>query len=94
MDRKFIYVIRDTGKDRIKIGRSKNPEARLKTLQTANSDQLVLQMKTERIHSAKFEKWLHAQFSKNRRRGEWFVGVTSDDVSSKLMGCLLWDWDN
>lgn len=93
-DKKFIYVIYDTGRDRIKIGRSSNPEARLKTLQTSNSDELILQMKKERIHSKKFETWLHRQFAQNRKRGEWFEGVTAEEVSSKLMGCLLWDWND
>lgn len=93
MDKKFIYVIEEVETGRIKIGRSKNPESRMRQLKTGNPNTLRIAMKKERAYSAKFETWLHQQFSKNRTGGEWFEGVTPDEVSSRLMGCLLWDWD-
>lgn len=93
MDKKFVYVIEEVETGRIKIGRSKNPESRMRQLKTGNPNTLRIAMKKERAYSAKFETWLHQQFSKNRTGGEWFEGVTPDEVSSRLMGCLLWDWD-
>ncbi len=91
-DKKIIYVIEEVETGRIKIGRSKNPRSRLKQLQTGNSNTLRLAMERERIHSSKFEGWLHREFFANRTGGEWFDNVTPQQVSSRLMGCLLWDW--
>lgn len=93
MDKKYIYVIEDLDSGRIKIGRSKDPSSRLKQIQTGNPNTLKLGMVKERAYSSKFESWLHREFSANRLNGEWFSGITSADVSRRLMGCLLWDWD-
>ena len=93
LDKKFIYVIEEVETGKVKIGRSKDPEARLNQLKTGNSNTLRIAMQKERAYSKKFEGWLHTQFSQHRINGEWFEGITPSEISSRLMGCLLWDWD-
>jgi T5orf172 domain len=73
----YVYFIKAGIKDsvRIKIGSSKDPQARLKSLQTGNPDQLKLigtiKCKSS-AHALHIEKLAHAKFYKQRRKGEWF----------------------
>jgi hypothetical protein len=65
----FTYLMEDTRNGLIKIGKSKNPERREKTLQSeAPSVEMRIAVPTE----SDFESELHRDFSHLRRRGEWF----------------------
>lgn len=65
----FTYLMEDTRNGLIKIGKSKNPERREKTLQSeAPSVELRIAVPTE----SDFESELHGDFDHLRRRGEWF----------------------
>ena len=76
----FVYFIKEkeeaSGKETlIKIGKADDLERRLKTLQTGNSNQLILigafRCKTEE-EAFILEKKFHVLFKKNHHRGEWF----------------------
>ena len=74
----FVYFIKAFGGQamlRIKIGSSKNPEARLRDLQVGSPVKLVL-IGTVRCksndHAKRIERFAHNIFYKQRRRGEWF----------------------
>lgn len=65
-----LYIIQSDVTGMIKIGRSKNPEKRLKQLQTGNPNRLKL------IATFKGEGWkeklIHEDLKRWRRKGEWF----------------------
>lgn len=64
----MVYFITD--KKNIKIGYSKNPNKRIKQLNTGNAKKLMLigYMNGDKNK----EKELHCQFSQDRSNGEWF----------------------
>ena len=65
----FTYLMEDTRNGMIKIGKSRNPERREKTLQSeAPSVEMRIAVPTE----SDFENDLHVEFDHLRRRGEWF----------------------
>ena len=80
----FTYLMEDTRNGLIKIGKSKNPERREKTLQSeAPSVELRIAVPTEN----NFEQELHNLFDHLRRRGEWFELTSADtkDVIERLL---------
>jgi hypothetical protein len=64
----YVYFIR--AGDRIKIGFSRTPNVRLKTLQTANGDRLELLKVIPGSYD--LESSLQAQFRQFRTIGDWF----------------------
>ena len=75
--RDYIYIISNE-QGYIKVGVSKNPERRVKQLQTGNEHKLTLLFKEEfdctRSHLLKIEKDLHKQLRQMSTKcvGEWF----------------------
>lgn len=74
----FVYFIQAFGEReliRIKIGRSKDPEARLAALQVGSAVKLKMlgsvKCRSE-DHAKRVENLAHNLFHKQRRRGEWF----------------------
>lgn len=65
----YIYFIIDE-RDRVKIGKSNDPEMRVKDLQVGNADKLSI-LYTIRTTS-KLESILHTEHSEEKIRGEWF----------------------
>ena len=63
----FTYIVRC--EQFLKIGRTKNPEARLLTMQTNNPFALQLMW----CWPEDVEKELHDYFAAHRVRGEWFA---------------------
>jgi len=65
-----IYFIELLGSEVIKIGFSRDPESRLRQMQTSNPHELRML----KVISGGYEKEaeIHEKFSKNRVRGEWF----------------------
>ena len=65
-----LYIIQSDVTGMIKIGRSSNPQKRLKQLQTGNPNCLKL------IASFKGEGWkeklIHEELKRWRKKGEWF----------------------
>lgn len=74
----YVYFVLGFDGERatVKIGRSKNPEARLRALQTGSPKKLRLIGKVRcgsEEHSKQVEKAAHRAYAKRRRRGEWFT---------------------
>lgn len=71
----FTYLMEDTRNGLIKIGKSKNPERREKTLQ---SEAPTVELRIAVPTASDFEYELHSNFAHLRRRGEWFELSGSD----------------
>jgi len=67
-----IYVIYNESTERFKIGFSKNPLKRLKSLQTGNDNVLKLYYEREVKHHSKVETSLKRHFAPYQTSGEWF----------------------
>jgi hypothetical protein len=77
-DGHMIYFIQDSATQAIKIGLAKKPRKRLSTLQTGNSQTLVIVGTIP--GTAKDEALLHVKFAEHRLRGEWFKGEIIEGV--------------
>jgi len=80
-----VYVMIDKNTGYYKIGRSKNPNQREKTLQ---SEKPTIEMLFNRDARVKDEKKLHDMFDKKRVRGEWF------DLKGSDLGLIKEYFDN
>ena len=82
----YLYIMQSSGNGHLKIGRAKDPKARVAQLQTGNSEEIKL--------IASYEGWgwreldLHTLLAPYRLKGEWFSlqGIDSlpDDVYGEL----------
>ena len=74
----FVYFVQAFGERdliRIKIGRSRNPESRMRQLQVGSAVKLKMLGTVkcrDESHAQSIEKFAHSIFHKQRRRGEWF----------------------
>lgn len=73
----FLYLMRNQRNGYVKIGFSKNPAYREKTLQSEEPEVSMI-FKVEASFGC--EGWLHARFAEKRLRGEWFA-LSEGDVS-------------
>jgi hypothetical protein len=73
----FVYLMEDLRNKSFKIGKSKTPGKRERTLQS-EIPQIVMRFSIpiDDVH----EKQLHEHFSEKRKRGEWFE-LSNDDVA-------------
>ena len=65
----FVYFVQCD--DRIKIGIARDPQRRLRTLQTGNAGEL--QLLAVVVGDMGLEGAIHAKFESSRIQGEWFV---------------------
>jgi predicted GIY-YIG superfamily endonuclease len=68
----FVYAIREEDTGNIKLGISKDPNARLKQLQTGNSSKLTLVGVKQAVNRFKDERAIHQRNEAIRIHGEWF----------------------
>lgn len=73
----FVYLIKAGHKktDPVKIGFSKDPESRLKALQTGNPEKLQFLYKikcNDESHARRLEQTLHEMLGTQNIRNEWF----------------------
>ena len=74
----LIYAIRNTRTRSVKLGYSAEPARRVKGLQTATEDELVLEAY---VHGQKkLEEAFHKALEHERVRGEWFNGSGTETV--------------
>ena len=81
-----LYIMQSSGNGHLKIGRAKDPKARVSQLQTGNSEEIKL--------LASYEGWgwresdIHARLTDYRLKGEWFslrcIDSLPDDVYEAL----------
>lgn len=66
----IVYFIREVDSEFVKVGKSVNPEERLKALQIGTPHKLEL---VHTVNSVKYdENWFHGHLSKFHIRGEWY----------------------
>ena len=70
----YVYAIRETETGRVKLGISRDPEARLRQLQTGNSQELELVAFRKAENRFDDEHALHSDARAYHLRGEWFDG--------------------
>ena len=70
----YVYAIRETETGRVKLGISRDPEARLRQLQTGNSQELELVAFRKAENRFDDEHALHSDARDYHLRGEWFDG--------------------
>ncbi|MBB1074171.1 GIY-YIG nuclease family protein [Rhodoferax sp. 4810] len=78
----YVYAIRERETGHVKLGISRNPQQRLRQLQTGNSSTLELVAYRKAENRFADERALHADADVYRLRGEWF-----DDRALKLFNC-------
>jgi hypothetical protein len=66
-----VYLIQDEVTRMVKIGRAKDPNHRLRGLQTGHGHRLVL--REVLVGDSKEETFVHRYFATYRRLGEWFA---------------------
>ncbi|PKR77830.1 hypothetical protein CEY16_07835 [Halalkalibacillus sediminis] len=68
----YVYFIKESGMNRIKIGKAIDPEQRIKELSTgsAHNYEIVHLIKSENPY--KTENLFHKYFNEKRCKGEWF----------------------
>jgi hypothetical protein len=72
----FVYLVEDLRNKTFKIGRSKTPKKRERTLQSEMPQMMMrFSIPADEAH----EKQLHEHFQSKRLRGEWFM-LTNDDL--------------
>lgn len=69
VDKKYVYLIHSRSNGYFKIGRSKDPLKRERTLQAEEPDISLLKVWEK---DGVFEKFLHKKYEHLRVRGEWF----------------------
>jgi len=84
----YVYVIQQQGGDwHVKIGKAKDVENRLKSLQTSSPYDLKIMVKicaTDETHALNMEKGLHERLKKHKVRGEWFSKSVINIIPSVL----------
>lgn len=68
----YVYLIKSEASGYCKIGVSKNPNKRIKQLQTGNSDKIYLVDKYKSEIYKKIENVFHTTYSHLKVNGEWF----------------------
>jgi len=70
-DIRYLYVMQC--KEYVKFGISKNPNSRIKELQTGNPYKINLLLKINYSDCFDIENNVHSYFDKKRGLGEWFL---------------------
>lgn len=83
---KYVYLISDLNNYTYKIGISKNPENRLKSLQTGNDRKLKIIHKVLCNNYLEVERALHNQYNFLKVSGEWFE-LSDEDVNNFSESC-------
>ena len=91
-----LYIIQSDMSGNIKIGRSKDPQKRLKQLQTGNPNKLKLIAFFE--GEGWKEKIIHEKLRRYRLKGEWFsydcVGSIPENLYEQITFGSFDDWWN
>lgn len=80
---KYVYLIRDSWMNLVKIGVTKNISSRFRELQNGCPQELVIVGLIHNESANKIERQLHKRFASKNYRGEWFE-LTEADVDSIL----------
>ena len=79
----FVYIAQEAESGRYKIGISKDPEKRVKQLNTGNPEELVLIYTAKAEDGFKSESSLHRQLQSSNIRSEWFSDIKGLELDFK-----------
>lgn len=79
----YLYIVKECDNQNYKIGRSYQVDNRIKGLQTANANKLILIDKYECRNCKILEKRIHNHLKDKRLNGEWFF--LSNDEANDVM---------
>ncbi len=80
-----LYVIRARNTDLLKIGVSKDPGVRRRGVQTGSPYKVDVSLVFNTLKNAtKLETELHERFKKRRMQGEWFQGITNEEITKAI----------
>ncbi len=83
--KRYVYVAKEEISGRIKIGISKDPEQRIKALNTGNPEELILVAQFEaKKKGYQSEKDVHSLLKEHKVRSEWFDKDTDYTLISKV----------
>jgi len=83
--KRYVYVAKEEFSGRIKIGISKDPEQRIKALNTGNPEELILVTQFEaKKKGYQSERDAHLLLKDHKIRGEWFDKDTDYTQISKV----------
>lgn len=85
-----VYLIKKENSNQYKIGVSKNPEKRLKALETASSENLILLLEFHSEYAYKVEKALHRKYKQFNSNREWF-NIENLNINEFVSACTLFD---
>ena len=79
----FLYAIGTKGAKQ-KIGFSRDPEQRRKTLQTGNPEPLIVHytFEIDDAKASKFETFVHKEYNHKRLTGEWFAMTPTEVIAA------------
>lgn len=79
----FLYVISDNSQGPVKIGFSKDPNKRVKQLQTGSNVKLSVfyTLSINPKHRIILEKLIHTATSHHKKHGEWFSLTVEDAIA-------------
>jgi len=85
----MIYFIGQDWESPVKIGKAKNPQSRLKQLQTGNPNKLMIlgTYEPKDVDDDIVEKTLHYLVREYRLMGEWFEGPAARAAYSRRSEC-------
>lgn len=82
----YLYVLQcEGGYLKIGVTNHNNIDKRIKQLQTGNPKKIEVVWFEERPYAQRAEKYLHTAFKDKCTHGEWFEGITLNEIRSKLM---------
>jgi len=86
----FIYIIRQGNSRIFKIGVSKNPTQRCKSLQTGNPHGLkvIFTVPCNGVSAYQAESLIHNHLKTEKVKGEWFI-IESDDRIVEIAQTML-----
>lgn len=83
----YVYLISTVEEfPKYKIGRSKDPNSRIKQLQTANDSELIIVHTFKSKYPSVMESTLHKHYNNQNSMNEWFC-LSHSDVKEFLNVC-------
>ncbi len=89
----YIYFIKEVESGRVKIGFSNSPEKRLKSLQTANPNRLMIVNIVRVSDTRKCETDIKSQLKVYQIKGEWYDIPDKTEINLGGVNYILWhEW--
>lgn len=87
-DKAYVYIIKVSPDGIYKIGVSKNPEKRIKQLQTGNPEKIELIKTFLSSYPYKMENVFHRRFKRNHVQGECYY-LSQEDIEHFEESCRI-----